>query len=191
MIILNSDVAIIFGLLALIILIVFSIVNKRNKLRAGIDVVFIAYCTCVVVIILFPLGINLDDSFSLSSVRISWIPYRDVYDFFVLDLSLRGFASVMYNVIGNFLLFVPLSAYLTWTRPLKFKQNLLLALCISGSAEILQLAVSTLGSQMRTIDSTDLILNIGGAWISLLIFRKLLARAASKFKVTQKMSAES
>lgn len=177
MIFLNSSVAIIFGLLALITLIVFSTIRKRNKLRVGIDVAFIAYCTCVVMIILFPLSINFDDSFALSSVRISWIPFRDVYDFFVLDLSLRGFASVMYNVIGNFLLFVPLSAYLTWTRPLRFKQNLLLALCISGSAEILQLAVSTLGSQMRTIDSTDLILNIGGAWISLLIFRKLLTRA--------------
>jgi len=182
MIFLDRSVAIIFGLLALIILIVFSIVKKRNKLRAGIDFAFISYCTCVVVIILFPLGINFDGLFTLSSIRISWIPFRDVYDYFVTDLSLIGFASLMYNVIGNFLLFVPLSAYLTWTRPRKFKQNLLLALCISGSAEILQLAVSTLGSQTRAIDSTDLILNIGGAWISLLIFRKLFTPKATSLK---------
>lgn len=178
MIFLDSPVAILFALLALVILIVFSIIKKRNKLRVGIDVAFITYCTCVVVIILFPLVINFDTPFNLSSISISWVPFRDVYDFFVSDKSLRGFSYVIHNVIGNFLLFVPLSAYLSWTRPQKVKQNLLLALCISGSAEILQLAVTILGKvQTRAIDSTDFILNICGAWISLLIFRKLLMRA--------------
>jgi len=183
MIFLDRSVAIIFGLLALIILIVFSIVRKRNKLRTGIDVAFIAYSTCVVVIILFPLGINFDGLYRQSSIRINWVPFRDVYDVFSYDKSLQDFASVIYNVVGNLLLFVPLSAYLTWTRPQKFKQNLLLALCISGSAEILQLAVTILGKvQTRTIDSTDLILNIGGAWISLLIFRKLFTPKATSLK---------
>lgn len=78
-------------------------------------------------------------------------------------------------VIGNLFLFIPLSAYLTWTKFEKHRQNLLIVAFTSGFAEIFQLIIIVIGrAPTRIIDSTDLILNCCGACISLLVFHKIL-----------------
>ena len=111
-----------------------------------------------------------------------------IYEYFIRDNSLRGLGEIVYNVLGNLLLFTPLSAYLTWTRFEKHKQNRLIAFCISGGAEILQLIIIILAkAQTRTIDSTDIILNCCGALISLQIFHKILTPLPRQKKTGQKL----
>ena len=72
-------------------------------------------------------------------------------------------------------IFVPLSAYLTWTKFDKFRQNLLIIAFTGWFAEILQSIIIVIARALtRTIDITDLILNCCEACISLAIFRKIL-----------------
>lgn len=175
MTVIDGYIIVLPALIAGIVLIILSIVKKRRGLRVGLDAVFIAYCACVIGILYFPLTINSDEPFVMSSIIIDWIPFRGVYRYFVQDNSLRGFIEVVYNTVGNLFLFVPLSAYLTWTRSDKFRQNLLIVAFTGGFAEILQLIIIVIArAPIRTIDITDLILNCCGACISLLIFRKIL-----------------
>jgi len=171
----TNRIVFIFAIIVAVIVLVFSILRKRNRLRVGFDVAFIAYCAYVIAILYFPFAVNSDEPFTMSSIIINWIPFKGVYEYFVRDNSLRGLGEVVYNVIGNLFLFTPLSAYFTCTRFGKHKQNLWIAVCISGGAEILQLLVIVLSKvQMRTIDITDMILNCCGGFLSLLIFRKIL-----------------
>jgi len=179
----TKPIVFVFAIFVAVAVIVFSIIRKRNRLRVGLDVAFIAYCACVIAILYFPLTINSDEPFTMSSIIIKWIPFKGVYEYFVRDNSLRGLKEVVYSVMGNLLLFTPLSAYLTWTRFEKYKQNLWITVCISGVAEILQLIIIVLAKvQTRTIDSTDVILNCCGAFISLLIFHKILTPISKSSK---------
>jgi glycopeptide antibiotics resistance protein len=79
----------------------------------------------------------------------------------------QGFCR--HNATGNLLLFIPLGFLipLVWER-LRFAQGLLIALGVSIGIELLQYLSRTFGS-MRTADVNDVILNVVGAGLGLVV----------------------
>jgi len=86
---------------------------------------------------------------------------------FPSDATARHFC--VYNAKGNILLFVPLGILLplVWWR-LSFWKGLQIALAVSVSIEILQY-VSRMWGSFRSADINDVILNLAGACLGLII----------------------
>jgi glycopeptide antibiotics resistance protein len=75
----------------------------------------------------------------------------------------------VYNAKGNILLFIPLGLLLPFVwRRLSFWKGLQIALAVSISIEILQF-VSRIWGSFRSADINDVILNLAGACIGLLL----------------------
>jgi glycopeptide antibiotics resistance protein len=93
----------------------------------------------------------------------------------------QGFCR--HNATGNLLLFIPLGFLipLVWER-LRFAQGLLIALGVSIGIELLQYLSRTFGS-MRTADVNDVILNVVGAGLGLVVGMLLRWRPGTRAEV--------
>jgi glycopeptide antibiotics resistance protein len=85
----------------------------------------------------------------------------------------------MYNAKGNVLLFIPLGLLLplVWPR-LRFWKAIQIAIAVSVSIEVLQYASRAWGSY-RLADVNDVVLNVLGASVGLIVVSLLRLRPAS------------
>lgn len=75
------------------------------------------------------------------------------------------------NILGNIFLFIPLGIMLPILRKKfqNFSRTILFAFCLSLSVEILQLFSGYIGNSGRIFDIDDILLNIIGAGLGLIL----------------------
>jgi glycopeptide antibiotics resistance protein len=136
---------------------------------------FVFYLLGVTGLVLFPLNIVFDGTSQVRTGTVNFIPVIEtirmvtsISDSFMFKFSLK-------NIVGNFLLLLPLGFFLPllWKRFYKLKNTMLLGVLVSFGIEMLQLLEALLGNHRRS-DIDDLILNTIGLWVGYLIFTKSL-----------------
>jgi glycopeptide antibiotics resistance protein len=95
----------------------------------------------------------------------------------------RGFCE--HNARGNVMLFFPLGILipLLWTH-IRFRRGILIAIAVSISIEIVQYLSSSLGSY-RAVDINDVVLNVIGASLGLMLVSVLRFRPRFRTAVPQ------
>ena len=168
-------------LVPFIITIVLYLLLRRYKYKTKtydmifIDIVFIAYCFVVIALVYFPLEIH-QETATWQQVRFNLVPLLNPIK--SIEVALRVGSSIVPDIaylIGNLLLFVPLSLYLMIRFPDRPKRNILLIVSISLGAEFVQLILVLLtGNLNRIINIDDLIMNFSGALLAWILAKKIL-----------------
>lgn len=154
----------------LITLVIYFICGKREDRKIAkkdllLDLMFILYSFILIAILYFPIEIYKERDFS--GLVLTLVPFNHEAKLFSGGLTRVEIRYLIKNVVGNFLLFVPMAVYFFFRFPEKRKKCFFLLLTFSIGGEILQLLLVLLtGNVARIFDITDLILNCGGAMIT-------------------------
>jgi len=135
--------------------------------------VAVAHLATVVALTLLPLPVT---EAGIAAARDTVASDHNAIPFATLGRQLAGGVSPfeVRNLVGNALLLVPLGLYapMRWTHLRTARRVLLLAVAISGSIELGQLAISTaLGFPHRIADVDDVIVNVSGAMVGYALWR--------------------
>ncbi len=158
------------------------LVRSQNKndisiRRELLSIAFTIYCIAVIRVTIFPLYLNLGAGPRFSP-SINIIPFFDILRGF--EQSHFSFAFklklLLRNLLGNFLLLLPLGFFLPmfWVKLRSFKRTLAIGALISVSIETAQYLLVYLGLSVgRASDIDDLILNTVGVIFGYLIFESI------------------
>ncbi|MBA9083710.1 glycopeptide antibiotics resistance protein [Fontibacillus solani] len=114
---------------------------------------------------------------SLRSVN--FIPFHSIKDYIMVDNGLGEIRLLDVNIWGNILMFIPAGIYVTLHNAKKtISHNLLFIVVISLFIEIVQF-IFTLGAT----DIDDIILNMFGGLIGIVIFKALNKWLKDEYKV--------
>ncbi len=153
-------------ILTIIIYFVFHLIKKKLTIfHTVIDIAFIAYCFWVIALLYFPLVFE-SDPYSFM-IPFNLIPFYNIIPLHGGQLTGSMLFHTIVNVLGNILLFAPLSLYLCARFPDKRKRNLAIILTISFGAEVIQFMLALLAvNRFRVIDINDLLLNVSGGFFA-------------------------
>ena len=154
--------AFLFAIIIFVISLVVMIFKKTPIERIITTASFIAYMCAVSCITLFPIvfqEIGYDYEYN-------FIPLKGILEA-LKEKSIYG----IYSVFGNIVMFVPFGAYMI----LLFKKNrikaILCCLVCASSIELVQFLIGVIiGYQYRCVDIDDIILNMMGGVIGVLLF---------------------
>jgi glycopeptide antibiotics resistance protein len=150
--------------------------GKRIKLNREVYLnSFVFYLLGVTGLVLFPLYIVFDGTSQIRTGTVNFIPVIETLRMVTSSSDSFMFKFSLKNIVGNFLLLLPLGFFLPllWKRFYKLKNTMLLGLMVSFGIEMLQFLEALLGNHRRS-DIDDLILNTLGLWVGYLIFAKSL-----------------
>lgn len=174
----------IFPLLISVIIYVIFRVKSKKKLTQNYyiyDIIFILYCHVLIGVLYFPIEIYTHEK--MTYVPINIIPFKDLVAFFSGSFTGSHVIRMIIYFLGNLLMFVPFSFYLTIRFPEKEKRRFILLVSVSVCAEILQFVFILLTNNVfRIADITDLILNVSGAVLSWILFSRKLKDKLDYFK---------
>ena len=159
--------------------------NRISFLREILLLIFVAYLAGLVVATLTPNR----SSRMLASGRGGIQPRPNLASLTCSSASMpegstaRGFCE--HNARGNVMLFFPLGILipLLWTH-IRFRRGILIAIAVSISIEIVQYLSSSLGSY-RAVDINDVVLNVIGASLGLMLVSVLRFRPRFRTAVPQ------
>ena len=171
-----------FVVLAILIFIQGIIVNKKDNYIKNINLYI-----CLYFILLFNLTFFLKrstvDIINLEKMQksINLIPFKTISSFINNDLN----SLTLYNLLGNLTAFVPLSLLLLLKdeKYKKLKNQLTFLFVAVFIVEVLQLLLG-----VGVFDIDDIILNIGGCLLFVMITSKLIAKIRFIFYSDFKMS---
>jgi glycopeptide antibiotics resistance protein len=159
--------------------------NRISFLREILLLIFVAYLAGLVVATLTPNrssrmlasgrgGIQLRPNLASLTCSSASMPEGS---------TARGFCE--HNARGNVMLFFPLGILipLLWTH-IRFRRGILIAIAVSISIEIVQYLSSSLGSY-RAVDINDVVLNVIGASLGLMLVSVLRFRPRFRTAVPQ------
>jgi glycopeptide antibiotics resistance protein len=159
--------------------------NRISFLREILLLIFVAYLACLAVATLTPNrssrmlaagrgGIQLRPNLASLTCSSASMPEGS---------TARGFCE--HNARGNVMLFFPLGILipLLWTH-IRFRRGILIAIAVSISIEIVQYLSSSLGSY-RAVDINDVVLNVIGASLGLMLVSVLRFRPRFRTAVPQ------
>lgn len=136
--------------------------------RIFLDLVFIAYCICLLRLVFFPIRFIIDQNFEQIfplEAYLQWIPFQTTI-IYLKELNIYS----LVQLVGNILLLTPLAVYINLIKNWNFKQNMAFVLSIALSIEILQGLINVLSRYPNNIsDVDDLICNILGYLLMLCI----------------------
>ncbi len=139
-----------------------------------LDIVFIAYVHLVIGLLYFPLEIDVKPIRDLN-FHLNLIPLRSIQTAVKDAISSGSYRHMIQNVLGNLMLFVPLSLYLAVRFPQRVRKCLIMIVLIATGAEIFQfLLIILTRSDHRVIDIDDLMLNVIGGIVSWFMARSYL-----------------
>lgn len=152
-----------------------SIIRKRefNILQVLTKYIFLNYCLYIVFLLFFPIYIDpraIDKSQPITN-NINVIPFASLIDMAKFDIKNEYYTSFIKNVVGNTLLLLPLSLYVTiiWNKFKNMKQAFIFSIIFPVLIELIQLIEDIFQGTGRRVDIDDVILNgIGfftGYWI--------------------------
>ncbi|MCL6586247.1 MAG: VanZ family protein [Anoxybacillus sp.] len=152
-----------------------SIIRKRefNILQVLTKYIFLNYCLYIIFLLFFPIYIDpraIDKSQPITN-NINVIPFASLIDMAKFDIKNEYYTSFIKNVVGNTLLLLPLSLYVTiiWNKFKNMKQAFISSIIFPVLIELIQLIEDIFQGTGRRVDIDDVILNgIGfftGYWI--------------------------
>lgn len=187
----------IIELLVVPIYLIFLIIFRKNKRKFYYDIVFILFCIYIlkllsVTFLPFPLNGKAIESWKI--VRKNWpviniTPFNEVYEI-ISNTYIAGISEVVKQLIfqigGNILMFAPFGFLLPLLR--RSANNVIRMLLISSITsfliEFIQLSVSlAIGVCFRYADIDDIITNVLGALIGLLIFKLFIKMTKNIFNL--------
>jgi glycopeptide antibiotics resistance protein len=137
--------------------------------RAATEALFAGYLGALFFIV-FLIGIPVGAAKEISPTWASFnlVPGRTVVGI-VRDYPDR----IVWQLIGNILLFVPLGFFLPWlsARCRRFATTVSIGLAVSVGIELAQLVMLVTGLSRRAVDVDDVILNVTGACLGYLAWR--------------------
>lgn len=173
----DSEFLVVPFVLSLLIYLCFRLFFRKRKCKEYffVDITFILYCFLVINFLYFPLEIyySSDYCFQLDKIHINLIPFINTFNIFVANTGKGLLVNSCIYIVGNLLIFVPLALFLRYRFPKNNRLNFIIILSISIFAEVFQLILILLTKNYhRVIDIDDLLLNVIGAVLTWLIFRK-------------------
>lgn len=153
-----KEIIIIFAITFMIqlpILIAINYFRRKHLLHKVNFIGVIAYCFVIIYLTMWP-PVDNQPPVSWSQLSFNLIPFASIvkaYNHFYYMVGIR-------NIVGNFILLLPLAFLLNVRR---FKSALLFGLFISLSIEVIQLLLTKTGMiHRRSFDVDDLLLNTAG-----------------------------
>ena len=139
----------------------------KKRVREVILALFIIYCSLLAVILFLRNGRDLSVSFSDLDTRLNLVPFKTIRNYMTaLEIGNISETVVRNNLIGNFLLFLPMGYFLPIiTKARNFLLIEIKVLILIVLVEVIQL-ITGLGS----FDIDDIILNLTGSIIGYVIF---------------------
>lgn len=166
-----------FGIIVLCVLVFLQVLLVKKKMIQKIDaiagMVFTVYCLILIKIVFFPIPFQektlalireINGSFSLNI-----IPLKSI----VQIINENDIANIFYQLGGNFLLLLPLGLYIALMfRNISVKWLALTLTLTSVFIEMTQLLIGVaIDCQYRVVDIDDIILNILGGLVGVVIGR--------------------
>jgi len=139
----------------------------KKRVREVILALFIIYCSLLAVILFLRNGRDLSVGFSDLDTRLNLVPFKTIRNYMkALEIGNVSETVVRNNLIGNFLLFLPMGYFLPIiTKARNFLLIEIKVLILIVLVEVIQL-ITGLGS----FDIDDIILNLTGSIIGYVIF---------------------
>jgi glycopeptide antibiotics resistance protein len=164
-----------------------SIKLVRNKKYKEISIkrellfnVFAIYCIAVISVTIFPIDFN-SDGRPRNMPSINLIPFVVIINDFEQSTFSYAFKLklLLRNIVGNFLLLLPLGLFLPvlWVKLRSFRRTVALGALISVLIEATQYILAFLGLSIgRRTDIDDLILNTFGVMFGYAIYHTVFVR---------------
>jgi glycopeptide antibiotics resistance protein len=164
-----------------------SIKLVRNKKYKEISIkrellfnVFAIYCIAVISVTIFPIDFN-SDGRPRNMPSINLIPFVVIINDFEQSTFSYAFKLklLLRNIVGNFLLLLPLGLFLPvlWVKLRSFRRTVALGALISVLIEATQYILAFLGLSIgRRTDIDDLILNTFGMMFGYVIYHTVFVR---------------
>lgn len=142
--------------------------KKRKIIRAISRVCFVLYMAFLVYFLLLSDGFGRGEGYS--DYRYSLIPFQEIMRF-IRYREYIDFMSVVLNLLGNVVAFMPFGALIRWVvdRKMRWYQAMGYTFLFSLSVEVLQLV-----AKVGVFDVDDLILNTLGGLIGFWVYYILL-----------------
>lgn len=152
----NRFVGIIIGLL--ITATVFFTSLKKKPVTESLSALLVGlYLTFVYTFIWLPWGIGMSSYRTLAEAN--WIPFR----YLITEFSF----TIFKDTIVNFLAFVPIGVCFAFMKGKTTTSSVISLIAIGATAEVIQLILCIISKYMyRSIDITDLILNVLGGLLA-------------------------
>lgn len=133
--------------------------KKRRMIRAISRVCFVVYMACLVYFLLLSDGFGRIEGYS--GYRYNVVPFQEIMRF-IRYRDYIDFMSVVINLLGNVVAFMPFGALIRWVvdRKMHWYQAMGYTFLFSLSVELLQLV-----AKVGVFDVDDLILNTLGGLI--------------------------
>ena len=164
------NIIIISILLSLIIYFSGIIINKKDNYKKNINIYLSLYIVMLIIVTLLSGRLHLTlinkEYFNYYMKLFNIIPFKNIIEF------LKGteeITSIIYNLLGNMLLLVPLS-YLLILKDKKYENTKLQFKIISSTSILIETLQLLLSCGIFDID--DYILNVSGALLFLLFYKK-------------------
>jgi len=162
------------------------------KWHAPVDILFLSYLFVVVGALFFPLGINTTGEW-MPDLHVNLVPVVNTLKSYEVSIRVGMLDWIVPLLLGNLLIFVPLSFYLAFRFPGKERRSFAIVLAVSVGAEILQfLLIFVTRVDRRVTDIDDLILNaiggIGGWLLARSILRGVERRRSRRRRLRRNVS---
>lgn len=160
--------------------------SNRGQVILGIG--FLIYVLLVIKYTLLQyrsprMSVNFSDYLGYS---VNLVPFKNIESYIIRPLTgSMNMDIAIKNLAGNFLLFAPLPVFLERLTKRKYSFMKIMPLTFSAiiSIELIQLVF-----MIGNFDVDDLILNLAGAWITLVIIRKVFKDKGSNSKSSSENS---
>lgn len=137
----------------------FSTLRNKSLYKFYINLSIYLSFLFIAAITLFPISSNVE---SYKPV-INFIPFKTI----IMFLKSKNIIDILFNIIGNFILFIPLGYFISIKLKWNLKKSFIICLCTTLFVESVQLILVG-----RTTDIDDIIINSFGGYIGILLSSK-------------------
>ena len=168
----DKEIAIIFGIIAIIFAIVICILLKKGVKKTALLCIFITYITAVVCIVFFPMPNDEEPIEYLNGYTwYNFVPFATITEALSNGFGVTAFLQIF----GNILLSVPFGFFvMMWMKKPKLWKMFVFAFAFTVTIEVTQMFLGfAIHSMYRNADIDDVILNAIGAFIGFGLYKIL------------------
>ena len=184
----------IFFIIAGIIFLNYQVINLLRKKEVNIlkilmTFLFMNYVLFIIFILFFPIYIDPHAIEKRQSISYNIIPFKSLYDTTVFCIKHGYYSTLIKNIIGNFILLMPISFYLKilWNKLKDWRIVLISSLLISIFIELTQLIENIFQGTGRSVDMDNIILNVSGFILGYWLANKLYSQTTNVLLRTKKI----
>ncbi|CAN5513817.1 hypothetical protein BH11BAC3_BH11BAC3_39450 [soil metagenome] len=156
-----------------------KLLNTKKELLL---LLFVTYLTSVLCLTLTPASLTHFNN--PNQLRFNYIPFVKLYKDICYMFKISYYEAteiVLENLLGNILLFMPMSIFIPLLFPKYESLKSVVTICVllSFSIELIQYLMLNYGTN-RTADIDDIILNTFGGYLGFIIYRKFFKNLTAK-----------